>query len=143
MDQIYQTMDQFYQMLDQFYQILSRHPLLIISIIIVIILCIWIILKIVFKKNQWIPSENKTILITGCDSGFGYRLAEHFYEKGSIVFAGFLNVHGDGAKSLRQKCSDENRFHALQMDVTKDDQVHCAFKYVQKHKISGKQSIVW
>ena len=106
------------------------------------------ILKIVFKKNQWIPSENKTILITGCDSGFGYHLAEHFYEKGSIVFAGFLNVHGDGAKSLRQKCPDENRFHALQMDVTKDDQVHCAFEYVQKYlennQLTGKQiSIIY
>ena len=142
MGRIYQTMDQFCQMLDQFYQILSRHPLSIISIIIVIILYIWIIFKIIFKKNQWIPSENKTILITGCDSGFGYHLAEHFYEKGLIVFAGFLNVHDDSAKSLIQKCPDENRFHALQMDVTKDDQVHCAFEYVQKYlennQLTGK-----
>lgn len=106
----------------------------------------WIVFEAIFRPSQWFSPDNKAIVITGCDSGIGYHLAQNFYEKGSIVFAGFLNAQCDGAKSLRRKCQDENRFHTLQMDVTNDDQVQNAFDYVEKflenNKLTGKKIIL-
>lgn len=32
----------------------------------------------------------RSVLITGCDSGFGFALAKHLHEKGFIIYAGCL-----------------------------------------------------
>ncbi|KAF7235834.1 D-beta-hydroxybutyrate dehydrogenase, mitochondrial [Varanus komodoensis] len=32
----------------------------------------------------------RPVLITGCDSGFGFALAKHLHEKGFIIYAGCL-----------------------------------------------------
>ncbi|ELK17613.1 D-beta-hydroxybutyrate dehydrogenase, mitochondrial [Pteropus alecto] len=33
---------------------------------------------------------SKAVLVTGCDSGFGFSLAKHLHSKGFLVFAGCL-----------------------------------------------------
>ncbi|CAO2631528.1 D-beta-hydroxybutyrate dehydrogenase, mitochondrial (Fragments) [Lemmus lemmus] len=35
-------------------------------------------------------ASGKAVLITGCDSGFGFSLAKHLHSKGFLVFAGCL-----------------------------------------------------
>lgn len=69
-------------------------------------------------------TSDKAVLITGCDSGFGYNLSCKLDNLGFKVYAGCLNVHGEGAQELKQSCSD--KLHLLQLDVTKDDEVSSA-----------------
>ena len=61
---------------------------------------------------------------TGCDSGFGHALAIKLDGIGFKVYAGCLNVRGEGAQQLKTKCSD--RMHLVPLDVTKHDQVSAA-----------------
>ena len=48
-------------------------------------------------------------------SGFGFAFAKHFDDLGFVVFAGCLNVKGDGARKLRSECSQ--RLHVVELDV--------------------------
>ena len=64
----------------------------------------------------------------GCDSGFGHELAKRLDSLGVTVFAGCLFPEDAGAKKLKSACS--NRLHVLQLDVTREDHVRNAVKYV-------------
>jgi NADP-dependent 3-hydroxy acid dehydrogenase YdfG len=66
--------------------------------------------------------------LLGCDSGFGYNLACQLDNLGFKVYAGCLNVQGEGAQELKKKCSD--KLHLMQLDVTKDSQVASAFSSI-------------
>ena len=48
-----------------------------------------------------------------------------------VVFAGCLDKDGEGAKNLRENCSE--RTHVLQMDITSDEQVAAAVKFIEKN----------
>lgn len=67
------------------------------------------------------PSAEKVVLITGCDSGFGHRLARRLDALGFTVVAGVLAKEGEGAKELAERCS--SRLRVLPMDVTKVEDV--------------------
>ncbi|XP_013393048.1 retinol dehydrogenase 7 [Lingula anatina] len=78
-----------------------------------------------------VSSSNKAVFITGCDSGFGYSLAERLDELGFKVFAACLFHDGDGAKALRERCS--NRLHIVQLNVSSDQQVQEALTFVREN----------
>ncbi|XP_071956911.1 D-beta-hydroxybutyrate dehydrogenase, mitochondrial-like [Antedon mediterranea] len=84
----------------------------------------------------YLPVEEKAVLITGCDSGFGYETAKQLDALGFRVFAGCLKKGGDGEQALVANCS--NRLVTLQLDVTSDDQVKKALDIV-KHQLSKKE----
>lgn len=84
---------------------------------------------------RMLPVEGKAVLITGCDSGFGYELVKHLDAQGFTVFAGFLNESGTGASELKKCCS--NNLHVLQMDITSSEQIEKAYQYV-KSKLNAK-----
>ena len=63
-------------------------------------------------------------------SGFGHELAHHLDAMGFTIFAGCLFAEGKGAEALRTGCS--SRLHVLQLDVTSDQQVEDAVKYIDK-----------
>ncbi|KAG0436890.1 hypothetical protein HPB47_017712, partial [Ixodes persulcatus] len=65
----------------------------------------------------------------GCDTGFGHLLAKRLAKEGFYVFAGCLFSDGKEAKEL---LSSPN-VHALQLDVTKEDQVELALEEVKKN----------
>lgn len=65
-------------------------------------------------------------------SGFGFELVHELDALGFIVFAGCLFKDGTGAKKLKENCSE--RVHIVQLDVTKDDQIQEALKYINEHK---------
>ena len=46
------------------------------------------------------------------------------------MFAGCLFAEGPGASKLKKECSP--KLHTLQIDVTKDEQVSAAAKYVKE-----------
>lgn len=78
-----------------------------------------------------VSSTGKAVLITGCDSGFGYRLALRLDRLGFQVFAGCLFPQGEGAKSLQLNAS--SRLHIVPLDVTKDEDFQKAVDYVRRN----------
>jgi len=77
--------------------------------------------------------EDKAVLVTGCDTGFGLALAKHLEGLGFTVFAGCLlaDKHGAGAVELRENTS--GRMHVVQLDVTKEEDWQSALSYVKEN----------
>lgn len=76
--------------------------------------------------NKLIDTKGKSVLITGCDSGFGYLLAKKLAGDGFWVYAGCLESKSDGATKLRLAAN----VHVLQLDVTKEDDIEDAFRVI-------------
>ncbi|NNU15541.1 SDR family oxidoreductase [Parvularcula sp. ZS-1/3] len=77
--------------------------------------------------------EGRSILITGCSSGFGRLMAEHFAEEGAKVFATMRNVPRPEAEELKDFASDKGvDLTVLEIDVTSDRQVAKATKKALK-----------
>ena len=68
-------------------------------------------------------------MYTGCDSGFGNKLARKLDQKGVTVYAGCLFPDGEGATDLKNSCS--SRLKIVHIDVTSDDLVHNAVDTVK------------
>lgn len=79
----------------------------------------WIVSKKAFSfiSHSYINASKGAVLITGCDTGFGFQLALKLDQLGFNVFAGVLFPDGEGAKQLIANCS--NRLKIRKMDVTK------------------------
>nr|XP_014354404.1 PREDICTED: D-beta-hydroxybutyrate dehydrogenase, mitochondrial-like isoform X2 [Latimeria chalumnae]XP_014354405.1 PREDICTED: D-beta-hydroxybutyrate dehydrogenase, mitochondrial-like isoform X2 [Latimeria chalumnae] len=75
--------------------------------------------------------RDRAVLVTGCDSGFGYLLARRLDQLGCRVFATCLFPEGDGARRLRQLCS--GRLRIVKCDVTRDEDVRELQKVVTEH----------
>lgn len=82
-----------------------------------------------------VSAKDKAVLITGCDSGFGYQLTRRLDKRGFTVFACCLFPEGEGARKLQEECSDN--VIVVPLDVTKDDQVLDAVNKV-KAELKGK-----
>ncbi|KPP78808.1 hypothetical protein Z043_101670 [Scleropages formosus] len=76
-------------------------------------------------------AHGRAVLITGCDSGFGFQLAKRLDAMGFWVFAGCLLPKGEGAQLLAGTCS--RRLKLIKLDVTKDDDVTQAKMFVQSN----------
>ncbi|XP_069689208.1 short-chain dehydrogenase/reductase family 9C member 7-like [Periplaneta americana] len=82
-----------------------------------------------FVTKEMLPDLNdKAVFITGCDSGFGHKLAMKLDKLGVTVFAGCLFPEGDGASQLKKSCSD--RLNIIQLDVMKQEHVDKAAEIV-------------
>ncbi|XP_069118092.1 D-beta-hydroxybutyrate dehydrogenase, mitochondrial-like isoform X2 [Argopecten irradians] len=105
-------------------------------IVILMVLC-WMSLWL-YRRTQvtWVGVNGQGILITGCDSGFGYYAAERFHDSGFTVIAGVLNMDSKGAQKLRKKKS--KRVHMIRVDITSDTEVQEAVQYIQ-----GKRLRLW
>ncbi|XP_072587552.1 17-beta-hydroxysteroid dehydrogenase type 2 isoform X3 [Vulpes vulpes] len=81
--------------------------------------------------QELLPVDQKAVLITGGDSGFGHALSKYLDELGFTVFVGVLDEKGSGAEELRRTCS--KRLSVLQMDITDQQQIKDAHsKVVEK-----------
>lgn len=66
----------------------------------------------------------KSVLITGCSSGFGRLSAEHFARLGARVFATMRNTPRAEAEELIQIAGDDGLdLHVITIDVLSDEQV--------------------
>ncbi|XP_038604874.1 D-beta-hydroxybutyrate dehydrogenase, mitochondrial [Tachyglossus aculeatus] len=74
---------------------------------------------------------SKAVLVTGCDSGFGFSLAKHLHSKGFIVFAGcLLKDKGDaGVRELDSMKSE--RLRTIQLNVCSQEEVQKATELVR------------
>ena len=85
-----------------------------------------------------IPAElsGKSILITGCSSGFGRLGAEHYARLGARVFATMRNLPRPEAEELIKLAREENLdLHVIEIDVLSDDQV--AAGVAEAERING------
>ena len=71
--------------------------------------------------------EKKAVLITGCDSGFGYELAKKLDARGLQVFAACLTAEGQA--KLKSECSQ--RLTTLKLDVAEQNDVQKALEVVK------------
>ena len=74
--------------------------------------------------------------ISGCDTGFGLKLAIELRKKGFTVIAGCLlkDVGGEGAKELEavaQTSKVTNQLHVIQLDVTKEEDWKDAVTFIK------------
>ncbi|XP_052022867.1 17-beta-hydroxysteroid dehydrogenase type 2 [Apodemus sylvaticus] len=93
------------------------------------------------SDQDLLPVDQKAVLVTGADSGFGHALAKHLDKLGFTVFAGVLDKEGPGAEELRKNCSE--RLSVLQMDVTKPEQIEDAHsKVTEKIQDKGLWAVV-
>ncbi|GFY56990.1 estradiol 17-beta-dehydrogenase 2 [Trichonephila inaurata madagascariensis] len=118
------------------YYVLFNHLLYILSPIFAFFLWISVAaFTLQFTKRKYLAEEvkpeNKAVLITGCDSGFGHFLAKRLDSKGFHVFATCLFPAGEGAMELKKSCSQ--RLRVLHLDVTKDDSVKEAADFVEQN----------
>jgi NAD(P)-dependent dehydrogenase (short-subunit alcohol dehydrogenase family) len=76
----------------------------------------------------------KSILITGCSTGFGYDAAKYLAGKGHTVYATMRGVDGkneSAANELREYAKSEGtRIEVLEIDVTSDASVEAAVKQI-------------
>ncbi|XP_078206680.1 D-beta-hydroxybutyrate dehydrogenase, mitochondrial isoform X1 [Callithrix jacchus] len=77
------------------------------------------------------PVGSKAVLVTGCDSGFGFSLAKHLHSKGFLVFAGCLmkDKGHDGVKELDSLNSD--RLRTVQLNVCSSEEVEKVVEVVR------------
>ncbi|XP_036044754.1 estradiol 17-beta-dehydrogenase 2 [Onychomys torridus] len=93
------------------------------------------------SDQELLPVDQKAVLVTGADSGFGHALSKNLDKLGFTVFAGVLDAKGSGAEELRRTCSE--RLSVLQMDVTKVEQIKDAHsKVTEKIKDKGLWAVV-
>uniref|UniRef100_A0A8C2XRN9 Estradiol 17-beta-dehydrogenase 2 n=1 Tax=Capra hircus TaxID=9925 RepID=A0A8C2XRN9_CAPHI len=83
-----------------------------------------------FSGQELLPVDQKAVLITGCDSGFGHGLAKYLDELGFTVFAGVLDEQGSGAEELRRTCS--KHLSVLQLNITNTQEIQEAYSKVKE-----------
>ena len=93
---------------------------------IILVVTLYVIFCLLFPDVSVSDLEKKAVLITGCDSGFGYELAKKLDSQGLQVFAGCLT--SEGQVKLRSECS--RQLTTLQLDVTNASDVQNALKEV-------------
>ncbi|KTF75507.1 hypothetical protein cypCar_00018292, partial [Cyprinus carpio] len=81
------------------------------------------------REGVTLPTQNKAVLITGCDSGFGHDLARFLDSAGMRVFAGVLDELSPGALELKKAASPN--LTVLQLDITNSSQITQALQYIQ------------
>jgi NAD(P)-dependent dehydrogenase (short-subunit alcohol dehydrogenase family) len=70
------------------------------------------------------PLAGKSVLITGCSSGFGYLAALHLAREGAKVIASMRNLPRKEADELKAEAAKEKLdVTIIEIDVTSDDQV--------------------
>ncbi|XP_062612744.1 retinol dehydrogenase 16-like [Saccostrea cucullata] len=112
-----------------------------------LILALFVVLYVVYKvyefhkgKTSVENKNNRYVLITGCDSGFGNALARLLDKQGVPVFAACLTEKG--GTELKKHTS--SRLRVLQLDVTDQKSIRNAVEFVKRHlpKSSGLWGIV-
>ncbi|XP_060081860.1 retinol dehydrogenase 16-like [Ylistrum balloti] len=80
-----------------------------------------------YRRSLRLPEWNQRyVLVTGCDSGFGRLLAKQLDKAGVHVFAGCLNKKSE--LGLKQKCS--KRLKPISLDVTSGESIAEAVEYM-------------
>ncbi|KAK3085417.1 hypothetical protein FSP39_002989 [Pinctada imbricata] len=110
----------------------------VIGAVIIILLLIIIYLRYT-KYPKYVSVEGKSVLITGCDTGFGNALAKRLDKLGIHVMASCLDAKGEGATSLGVVCS--KRLIVIGLDVSCDRSVEDAKDEVTRYLNESKTEL--
>jgi NAD(P)-dependent dehydrogenase (short-subunit alcohol dehydrogenase family) len=77
-------------------------------------------------------STVKTALITGANKGIGKEIARGLGKKGFIVFIGSRDLK-NGEAVVAEFKKEDIQAHAIELDVTKDQSVKAAAKWIESH----------
>ncbi|XP_048784619.1 retinol dehydrogenase 16-like [Lagopus muta] len=81
------------------------------------------------RERQTVPGlEDKFVLITGCDSGFGNLLARQLDARGLQVLAGCLTESG----AARLQAATSSRLQTVLLDVTSSSSIAAAVAWVRE-----------
>jgi 3-hydroxybutyrate dehydrogenase len=86
-----------------------------------------------YFRTLSVPIKDRAVVVTGCDSGFGNALAERLHALGFTVFACFLDDKSYTSQGLQSIGTETGRMHIIKMDVTDQNQVDEAKRYVESH----------
>lgn len=75
-----------------------------------------------------LPVGNKTVLVTGCDSGIGHAVVRKLDSLGMKVYAACLDTNSPGAVSLHNNCSEN--VHILQLDITNEKDIENVVSFI-------------
>ena len=75
-----------------------------------------------------IPAERRAVLISGCDTGFGYNLACSLYTRNYTIYAGCLT--DNAVQQLQHKLPSA---HVFKLDITKQSDIDNAVELVNQY----------
>ena len=80
-----------------------------------------------YGQEKWDKNTSKVILITGTASGMGKATAQKLIDEGHVVYGGDIQYE-------KNKYLDSIGGHALNMDVTKDEEVNAGVSQIIKEQ---------
>ncbi len=86
--------------------------------------------------------KGKSILITGCSSGFGYLGALHYAKQGAKVFATMRNLPRPEAADLQNASKDGLDLTVLELDVLSDESVDQAVAEAERLNGGGLDVVI-
>lgn len=85
--------------------------------------------------------SQRPVLITGCDSGFGYQLAVKCAKNGMPTFAGCLTSEGAEKLKLEALKDGLDSLHILSLDVTSQESINNA-KAIIHEELRGISELI-
>ncbi|KAJ1532041.1 hypothetical protein ONE63_000675 [Megalurothrips usitatus] len=92
-----------------------------------------------FYHNLQVTAAGKAVLVTGADNKLGQGIVRQLDELGFTVFAGMRDPACVEAGRLKEQCS--GRLHALQLDVTREEDILAARDYVVANLPQGADGL--
>lgn len=100
--------------------------------LIVVLIALNVLWRFLRKRWRRALTQSEAVLVTGCDSGFGFTIVKELLEQTEVmIFAGYITE--DGRKSLAKLGS---RVTPLQLDVTSNEEAQDAFAAIAKSGVA-------
>ncbi|CAF0822918.1 unnamed protein product [Didymodactylos carnosus] len=99
--------------------------------VLVVLYIVWTIYKYLFRAT-WVNPSGKYVLISGCDSGFGFGSAVELDRQGYSIFAGVYT--NEGKKLLSEKLS--SKATVFKLDITNQQDIENCLELVKRKTIN-------
>ncbi|XP_066146916.1 D-beta-hydroxybutyrate dehydrogenase, mitochondrial [Euwallacea fornicatus] len=84
-----------------------------------------------WEKQKIIANKKKVVIITGCDSGLGFSLAQHAAECGFTVIATFLTLDSKGSNEIKRLYG--GYIIQIQLDITDSTSIQNAVQTMEHY----------